>query len=142
MPTLAPFISVSRECPFTSKEATTVISPIWQAEGAKDDDDNKADSKTPRFPQSHALDALSEAIGFSIYDFAQEEGFSGARATQLILRLPESEHYAVKRVILVGLGKPKNADQGALSKAYAFSLKSLLGKDESLYGCRVFGEKL
>ncbi|MFN9690658.1 MAG: M17 family metallopeptidase [Vampirovibrionales bacterium] len=133
MPTLAPFISVSRECPFTSKEATTVISPIWQAEGAKDDDDNKADSKTPRFPQSHALDALSEAIGFCIYNFAQEEGFSGARATQLILRLPESEHYAVKRVILVGLGKPKNADQGALSKAYAFSLKSLLGKDDSLH---------
>jgi leucyl aminopeptidase len=132
MPNLAPVIHVSNECPFTNKEATTVISPIWQAEGAEDDND-KASQKTPRFPQSHALDALSEVLGYSVYDFAQEEGFSGARATQLILRLPQSEHYAVKRVILLGLGKPKNADQAALSKAYAVALKSLLAKDESLH---------
>ncbi len=151
MPNLHPSLQVSAECPFKSNTHATVIVPLWQAESVENESDKTSkDSKTPRLAQSHALDALGEALQESIYDLAQTEQFSASKGKTLVLRLPANPHYAVKRVVLLGLGKSKQANVDALTKAYTAGFKTVLGWDPSLHkvavsvvsGHTVFGGSL
>jgi len=134
MPNVFTPVSVSAECPYMQSDIRTVVFPLWQAESAEGDNDEKStESKTPRFPQNHGLDALSSVLGECVYELAQAEQFSGAKGKTLVLRMPVREGSSVKRVVLLGLGKAKSANLESLTKAYTAGFKTILGWDSSLH---------
>jgi hypothetical protein len=81
MPSHMPHIAVSAECPYMVNGITTVIAPVWQAISPEKNDSDKTTeaTPTPRLEDTHGLDAMGKVLGVSVYEVAQEEGFSGAR---------------------------------------------------------------